>query len=44
MAMIEVDNQLRPYADVRVTSQETEPNDGWPPRTPSWPRWWPTPP
>ena len=28
MAMIEVDNQLRPYADVRVTSQETEPNDG----------------
>ncbi|MFH1331652.1 MAG: clostripain-related cysteine peptidase, partial [Actinomycetota bacterium] len=30
MAMIEVDNQMRPYADVRVTSQETEPGDGWP--------------
>jgi len=30
MAMIEVDNQLRPYADVRVGSQETEPADGWP--------------
>jgi hypothetical protein len=30
MAMIEVDNQIRPYADVRVTSQETEPNDGAP--------------
>jgi hypothetical protein len=30
MAMIEVDNQLLPYADVRVGSQYTEPNDGWP--------------
>ncbi len=30
MAMIEVDGQMRPYADVRVTSQETEPGDGWP--------------
>ena len=30
MAMIEVDNQIRPYADVRVTSQEIEPNDGAP--------------
>jgi hypothetical protein len=30
MAMIEVDDQLLPYADVRVGSQYTEPNDGWP--------------
>jgi hypothetical protein len=30
MAMIEVDNQIKPYADVRVGSQETEPADGWP--------------
>lgn len=30
MALIEVDDQLRPYADVRVTSQEAEPNDGAP--------------
>lgn len=30
MAMIEVDNQLRPYAQVRVGSEETEPGDGWP--------------
>ena len=30
MAMIEVDNQVRPYADVRVGSQEIEPGDGWP--------------
>ena len=30
MAMIEVDNQLIPYADVRVGSEETEPGDGWP--------------
>ena len=30
MALIEVDDQLRPYADVRVTSQEVEPNDGAP--------------
>ena len=30
MALIEVDDQIRPYADVRVTSQETEPGDGWP--------------
>ena len=33
MAMIEVDNQIKPYADVRVTSQETEPADGWPHNT-----------
>ncbi|MCK4449769.1 MAG: hypothetical protein KAX26_04170, partial [Anaerolineae bacterium] len=30
MAMIEVDNQLIPYVDVRVGSEETEPWDGWP--------------
>ncbi len=30
MGMIEVDNQLIPYADVRVGSEETEPGDGWP--------------
>ncbi len=30
MGMIEVDNQLIPYADVRVGSEETEPVDGWP--------------
>jgi len=29
MAMIEVDNQLIPYANVRVGSEETEPGDGW---------------
>ena len=33
MAMIEVDNQIKPYADVRVGSQETEPADGWPHNT-----------
>jgi hypothetical protein len=30
MAMIEVDNQIRPYAGIRVGSEESEPNDGWP--------------
>jgi len=30
MGMIEVDNQLIPYVDVRVGSEETEPWDGWP--------------
>ncbi len=30
MGMIEVDDQLVPYADVRVGSEETEPADGWP--------------
>ena len=30
MGMIEVDNQLIPYVDVRVGSEETEPGDGWP--------------
>jgi hypothetical protein len=30
MAMIEVDNQLIPYANMRVGSEETEPGDGWP--------------
>jgi predicted secreted protein len=30
MAMIEVDNQLIPYAEVRVGSEETEPAAGWP--------------
>ncbi len=30
MGMIEVDNQLIPYAEVRVGSEETEPWDGWP--------------
>ncbi len=30
MAMAEVDNQIRPYAGIRVGSEETEPNDGWP--------------
>ncbi|GEM_PF-1615567 len=30
MAMAEVDNQIRPYASIRVGSEETEPNDGWP--------------
>jgi len=30
MGMIEVDNQLVPYADVRVGSEEIEPGDGWP--------------
>jgi hypothetical protein len=30
MGMIEVDNQLIPYANVRVGSEETEPWDGWP--------------
>ncbi len=30
MAMIEVDNQIKPYATIRVGSEETEPNDGWP--------------
>jgi hypothetical protein len=30
MGMIEVDNQLIPYVDVRVGSEETEPEDGWP--------------
>lgn len=29
MGMIEVDNQIKPYADVRVGSEETEPSDGW---------------
>ena len=33
MAMIEVDNQIKGYADVRVTSEETEPADGWPHNT-----------
>jgi hypothetical protein len=30
MAMIEVDYQIMPYADVRVGSEEVEPGDGWP--------------
>ncbi len=30
MGMIEVDGQLVPYVDVRVGSEETEPEDGWP--------------
>src|SRR4030042_7053704 len=30
MAMIEVDNQIKPYAAVRVGSEKTVPNDGWP--------------
>lgn len=30
MAMAEIDNQIRPYGLVRVSSEETEPNDGWP--------------
>jgi predicted secreted protein len=30
MGMIEVDNQLISYADVRVGSEEAEPWDGWP--------------
>ena len=30
MAMIEVDNQIKPFADVRVGSQDNEPADGWP--------------
>jgi hypothetical protein len=30
MAMAEVDNQIKPYASIRVGSEETEPNDGWP--------------
>jgi hypothetical protein len=30
MAMIEVDNQLIPYVDVRVASEATVPVDGWP--------------
>ena len=29
MAMAEVDNELIPYVDVRVGSEETEPWDGW---------------
>jgi hypothetical protein len=29
MALTEIDNQLRPYADVRVSSQGSEPGDGW---------------
>ncbi|RJP48080.1 MAG: DNRLRE domain-containing protein [Anaerolineaceae bacterium] len=30
MAMAEVDNQIKPYATIRVGSEETEPGDGWP--------------
>src|SRR4030042_1349938 len=30
MAMIEVDDQIKPYALVRVGSEEPVPNDGWP--------------
>jgi len=30
MAMIEVDNQIKPYAAVRVGSEKTVPNNGWP--------------
>ena len=30
MAMAEVDNELIPYVDVRVGSEENEPWDGWP--------------
>ena len=30
MAMIEVDNQIKPYANIRVGSEKTEPNDGAP--------------
>jgi hypothetical protein len=30
MAMIEVDNQIKPYASIRVGSEELEPGDGWP--------------
>jgi C1A family cysteine protease len=30
MGMIEVDAQLRPYVEVRVGSEETEPGEGWP--------------
>jgi len=30
MGMIEVDNQLIPYVDVRVGSEDVEPWDGWP--------------
>jgi len=30
MAMIELDNQLSPYAQVRVASQAVEPDQGWP--------------
>jgi len=30
MAMIEVAYQIKDYADILVTSEESEPNDGWP--------------
>ena len=30
MGMIEVDNQVKPFAQVRVGSEETEPGGGWP--------------
>jgi len=30
MAMTEVAYQIKDYADILVTSEETEPNDGWP--------------
>ena len=30
MAMAEVDNQIKPYANIRVSSEESEPNDGAP--------------
>ncbi len=29
MALAEIDNQLKPYADVRVSSQGAEPSGGW---------------
>ncbi len=30
MAMDEIDTQIKPYGLIRVSSEETEPNDGWP--------------